>query len=1004
MNRFELGSVWRKWDMHVHSPFSANYSGTWDQFVDQIRNGDCDVIGINDYFSVSGYKKIIHEIGVGNIDIENKVLFPVVEMRMTDTVQNKHNKTHGATHFNFHIIFNNDTQQLSVDDIETFIKSLKSNNTMIGSDYDDSQKLMDKKVSFRDVLRKLENDTKFKDNYLIWLPYDEYGGIDNIDPVSDGWIKENFIKDSHVLGSSRQEQIDFFQWKSPLKVDGKPKFSQQEFSLWFESKKPCIKGSDSHDATYPIGKLKDAHSNPIEKYCWVKADPTFLGLKQIVHEPEDRVYLGEIPDSLIRVNQHPTKVMQRISVNKNLQSKTNEKWFDFNLKLNDGLVAIIGNKGSGKSALADIIGLLGNTRRYEKFSFLTKEKFCSPRRGKAKFFEGKLTWADQQADSLDSLEASFTASAQERVKYIPQSYLEDICSEVGFSEEGAFYTELKEVIFSRVGESDRLGFDNLDSLLRHRDKEIENRIDQLISEVRALNREIVEIEEKLAEKHILELNANLKAKSNELSAHESDEVRPKPVPKPSETGEDQEASSEQSKLEEKKTELIEIENKISEEKLNDLEFAKQEAAIQKIEKQVANIESIVDESLKAIELELDLLEIDSKQLIGVKVDLSSLHNKRDDLKNFRNKIKDELDADHNASLAHQAEVLSKEIAGLSAKLSEPEKRYQAYLEAYASWGKRKDEIIGNSDVPGTIAYYQAQLKKIEDEYPLRRRKLNKRRMRFSLEIYREKQQLRSHYARYYGSVQEYLDSYPIEAIKNFRIKFDVSISEWGFSNRFLEKINQGKVGSFYGAIEGLQKVTDLLELSNFDSIYETARFLREIIGALQKHNGKEQDAKSQLRKGSSVEDVYNDIFSLNYISPVYNLKWDDKELEQLSPGERGNLLLIFYLILDQNDIPLVIDQPEENLDNQTVFNTLVPCVKDAKKRRQIVLVTHNPNLAVVCDADQVIHAKINKAKGNEVIYSSGSIENPQMNVKIIDVLEGTRPAFDKRDSKYWDFF
>ncbi len=132
------------------------------------------------------------------------------------------------------------------------------------------------------------------------------------------------------------------------------------------------------------------------------------------------------------------------------------------------------------------------------------------------------------------------------------------------------------------------------------------------------------------------------------------------------------------------------------------------------------------------------------------------------------------------------------------------------------------------------------------------------------------------------------------------------------------------------------------------------------------------------------------------------LKWDGKELKQVSPGERGNLLLIFYLILDQNDIPLIIDQPEENLDNQTVFNTLVPCVKDAKKRRQIILVTHNPNLAVVCDADQIVHAKMIKDNdSNEVIYTSGSIENAEINMKVVDVLEGTRPAFNKRDSKYW---
>lgn len=98
-------------------------------------------------------------------------------------------------------------------------------------------------------------------------------------------------------------------------------------------------------------------------------------------------------------------------------------------------------------------------------------------------------------------------------------------------------------------------------------------------------------------------------------------------------------------------------------------------------------------------------------------------------------------------------------------------------------------------------------------------------------------------------------------------------------------------------------------------------------------------------------------------------------------------------LVDRSDIPLVIDQPEENLDNQTVYKTLVPCIKDAKQRRQIIMVTHNPNLAVVCDAEQVIYAEIQKENGNAVSYSSGSIENPNINRRIVDVLEGTKPAF-----------
>ena len=59
--------------------------------------------------------------------------------------------------------------------------------------------------------------------------------------------------------------------------------------------KPCIKDSDSHNVNDELGKLKDKQPNSTEKYCWVKADPTFNGLKQIINEPEDRVYIGRIP-------------------------------------------------------------------------------------------------------------------------------------------------------------------------------------------------------------------------------------------------------------------------------------------------------------------------------------------------------------------------------------------------------------------------------------------------------------------------------------------------------------------------------------------------------------------------------------------------------------------------------------------------------------------------------------------------------------------------------------
>ncbi|MCK6682747.1 MAG: hypothetical protein L6R30_10065 [Thermoanaerobaculia bacterium] len=66
----------------------------------------------------------------------------------------------------------------------------------------------------------------------------------------------------------------------------------------------------------------------------------------------------------------------------------------------------------------------------------------------------------------------------------------------------------------------------------------------------------------------------------------------------------------------------------------------------------------------------------------------------------------------------------------------------------------------------------------------------------------------------------------------------------------------------------------------------------------------------------------------------------------------------------------------------------------------MVVVTHNPNIAVACDADQVIVASHWASGDRSVTYETGAIENPAINAALLDVLEGTRPAFDNRDGKY----
>ena len=98
--------------------------------------------------------------------------------------------------------------------------------------------------------------------------------------------------------------------------------------------------------------------------------------------------------------------------------------------------------------------------------------------------------------------------------------------------------------------------------------------------------------------------------------------------------------------------------------------------------------------------------------------------------------------------------------------------------------------------------------------------------------------------------------------------------------------------------------------------------------------------------------------------------------------------------------PIILDQPEENFDNETIVSLLVPVLNAAKENRQIIMVTHNPNLAVVCDAEQIIFAEFDRKSLCGISYLSGAIEDADLNLAVVNVLEGTMPAFTNRGQKY----
>ena len=146
------------------------------------------------------------------------------------------------------------------------------------------------------------------------------------------------------------------------------------------------------------------------------------------------------------------------------------------------------------------------------------------------------------------------------------------------------------------------------------------------------------------------------------------------------------------------------------------------------------------------------------------------------------------------------------------------------------------------------------------------------------------------------------------------------------------------------------------------------------------------------------------LYSTGHIKVQYGITYDGTPIERLSPGTRGVVLLLLYLAVDTHDMrPLFIDQPEENLDPRSVFTELVPHFRSAKQRRQVVIVTHNANLVVNTDADQIIIATSERTNDRalpSISYASGSIENPEIREAVCRLLEGGRRAFLDRERRY----
>nr|MBC8180194.1 hypothetical protein [candidate division KSB1 bacterium] len=834
--------------------------------------------------------------------------------------------------------------------------------------------------------------SKFEDKYLIGLPSDQ--DLSQIDwNGQDHNVRKVLIQKANFLFASNKNTIAW--------ALGKKHNDMKDFVNEFKSLKPCIHSSDAHN----YERLFEPDN---KRYTWIKADTTFEGIKQIINEPEGRIYIGDEPEILKRVRNNKTKYIHSFAIRKEEGAIFDEIWFSENpeIVINPGLVSIIGNKGSGKSSIADTLGLLGNTQQSSHFSFLNPTKFKDKKDNKAKHFKATMKW--ESGDTIEkNLNDEVDSSAVETIKCIPQNYLEKICTEQ--IEGSLFNEELKKVIFSHVNEAEKLERNKLDDLIEYKTKEKSNSINIAKNEISILNKEIAVLEMKLHPDYKTQINNKLQIKQQEKASHEL--TKPKDKMKP---------GMDSAKQKEIDAITAEIYKKVDDIKTFEKEIERIEGERKSDYSKYINSKKLLDK-LDNFQKQYDLFKSECKviaEALSLNVDdIITLEVKKIDIERLNKESwgsyttkSDVLKEDNRDGPCFKKNQLQKEIDSLRDRLDQPNKEYQAFLKEKAEWEIKLKTIDGGESTPDTIKYYEKQIKDI-DIIPEQLQHLKKNRLSNTKEIFDQLCQLRDEYSTLYKPVKDFADSQRF-AKEQFSMDFRVSIICEGFTEQFFNFINNNKKGSFYGSDEGRKRLKDILDSSDFDSISGLEIFLQQIEKNLStdqrdEYKDKQKDTtryinNQLLKQGvSSVQEFYNYIYSLDYLKPKYILRWAGKDLSQLSPGERGTVLLIFYLFISRDEIPLVIDQPEENLDNETVYGVLVPCMKEAKKRRQIIIVTHNPNLAVVCDAEQIIYSEIDKQNGNRITYTCGAIENPTINKKLIDVLEGTRPAFDNRDHKYY---
>ncbi|GAA3932001.1 TrlF family AAA-like ATPase [Litoribacillus peritrichatus] len=977
------GSEWHRWEPHIHAPGTVlnNQFGSnnpWEEYLTTIEKltPSIKVLAVTDYYLTDTYEEVLKYRNTGRIP-DVQLIFPNIELRLDVAAKTGFVNIHllvspeDADHLTqlqrilgrlqFHAY--DDRFDCTKNDLIALGKRSDPNIT------DDFAALKQGATQFKvnfDQLRKVIQESEWaKNNILVAVAGGSGDGTSGLRQASDTTVRQEIEKFSHIIFSSSPSQREFWLGQKSVTVD--------ELKDRYHGCKPCLHGSDSHDLK-SIGQPTDS------RYSWVKGALEFDSLRQACIDPENRAFVGSEPPK----SAMPSQVISRIKINDAGWANTPE------IPLNPGLVAIIGARGSGKTALADMAaaGCDAISNQAWQSSEYTSPSFLARARQVIGNESVTLNWGGgvETTRMLNGSDANNHFSFP-RARYLSQQFVEELCSSNGVSD--GLIEEIERVILEAhpVDERDgAISFSEFRDLKTSRFQQARKRENESISDIS--ERISIELEK---EALVDSLAAQVDQKKSLINNYNSD--LKKLVVKGTETQAKRHA--------ELGVTAQDIRSKIQ-------AFNNQKRTFIAMQDEVISTRATkAPELLRQAQERHRLSGLSQQQweefLLTYKGDVDSsltgyITWADQQISQLNGKAPERTDP-NSPLIAENADLSQLSLSIIVAEMT----RLEALLSA--------DKLIRDqyTALSNRINQENIALKALEDKLSDARGASGRKKLlqterdetysRIFEAIISEQSVLSQLYQPLMGRLSK---SSGTLGKLSFSVQRVVDVESWG---DFAEKnlLDLRKAGTFNGrgSLTALAKesLMPMWENGTSDEIKSAmSTFISKHMGELLEHAP--YSKLQQVEYKAWLKSFAHWLFSTDHISIRYEILYDNVDIRKLSPGTRGIVLLLLYLALDDaDDRPLIIDQPEENLDPKSVNDELVPLFIEAKSKRQVIMVTHNANLVINTDADQIIIAEAGPHQTGglpPISYKAGGLENSSIRTSVCEILEGGEKAFRER--------